>query len=284
MKFLRRIFLLVIGLASSLGVAAGRAGELVEFLNLADHEPSKLLGYLARPDAGLSALLGNPSDSTGSYPAVVVLHGSGGLSSHSAKIADRLGSWGYVALTVDSLGPRGIAGHSGRGRAVDQAFDAYAALRYLSQRDFVDAARVAVLGQSMGGSAALYAVDRELTAQYFGERFRAAVAYYPGCGIAAPVMTAPTFVLIGEADDWNPAERCREMAARSQPDGANIVLTVYPGAYHAFDIAELKSGIRSLGHWLEYNQGAAEDAQGKTCTFLAANLGAASAGQLRPRP
>jgi dienelactone hydrolase len=69
-------------------------GQLVEFPNLADHEPSKLLGYLARPDAGLSGMLGNPSDYTGSYPAVVVLHGSGGISSHSAKIADRLGSWG----------------------------------------------------------------------------------------------------------------------------------------------------------------------------------------------
>ena len=283
MKIPTLIFLLMIGQTSSLGSAPGCAGSLVEFPNLADHEPSKLLGYLARPDAGLSALLGNPSDYGGSYPAVVVLHGSGGLSSHSAKIADRLGSWGYVALTVDSLGPRGITSQSGRGRAVDQAFDAYAALRYLSQLDFVDAARVAVLGQSMGGSAALYAVDRDLTAQYFDERFRAAVAYYPGCGIPAPVMTAPTLVLIGEADDWNPAERCREMVAHSRPDGAKIALTVYPGAYHAFDVAELKPGIRSLGHWLEFNQGAAEDAEGKTCTFLAANLGGTSGDEPQKR-
>ena len=43
---------------------------------------------------------------------------------------------------------------------------------------FVDAARVAVIGQSMGGSAVLYAVDRELAAQY-NERFRTAIAYYP---------------------------------------------------------------------------------------------------------
>jgi dienelactone hydrolase len=283
MKISTLIFLLMIGLASSLGSAPGCAGSLVEFPNLADHEPSKLLGYLARPDAGLSGMLGNPSDDTGSYPAVVVLHGSGGISSHSAKIADRLGSWGYVALTVDSLGPRGITSQSGRGRAVDQAFDAYAALHYLSQLDFIDAARVAVLGQSMGGSAALYAVDRDLTAQYFDDRFRAAIAYYPGCGIPAPMMTAPTLVLIGDADDWNPAEGCREMVARSQPDGAKIVLTVYPGAYHAFDVAEFKPGIRSLGHWLEYNEAAAEDAEGKTCTFLAANLGGASGDEPQKR-
>lgn len=274
--FAPRIFLLAIGLASSLGAAAGRAGALVEFPSVSEQAPTKLMGYLTRPDAGLSALLGSHSNRAAPYPAVVVLHGCGGFSSHSAQIADRMGSWGYVALTVDSLGPRGIASHCGGGLFLDQALDAYAARRYLSQLDFVDPARVAVLGQSMGGAAALYTVDRDLAAQYFDERFRAAIAYYPGCGIPAASMTAPTLVLIGEADDWNPAERCREMVAHSRPDGATITLTVYPGAYHAFDVAQLKPGIRSLGHWLEYNEPAARDAEQKLRAFLAANLGGIS--------
>ena len=64
---------------------------------------------------------------------------------------------------------------------MDQAFDAYAALRYLSTLKFVDAERVALFGQSMGGSATLYAIDRDLAAQYFGQKFRAAIAYYPRC-------------------------------------------------------------------------------------------------------
>src|SRR5438105_2607205 len=57
-----RMFLLAIGLASSLGAAAGRAGGLVEFPNLSEQAPTKLRGYLARPDAGLSALLGGNSN------------------------------------------------------------------------------------------------------------------------------------------------------------------------------------------------------------------------------
>ena len=126
----------------------------------------------------------------------------------------------------------------------------------------------------MGGSAALYADDHDVAAQYFSERFRAAIAYYPGAGCGIPVawMTAPTLVLIEEADDWTPAERCREMVAHARPDGAPIALTVYPGAYHAFDVAELKPGVRSLGHWLEYNEPAARDAEQKLRAFLAANL------------
>src|SRR6516165_9024538 len=226
MRIALRIFLLAIGFASFFGAATGRAGELIEFPNLPKQTPAHLRGYLARPDTGLSAILGSRSNRAGPYPAVVVLHGCGGISSHSSKIADQLGSWEYVALTVDSLGPRDIASGCG-GRSLDQAFDAYAALRYLSQLDFIDPARVAVLGQSMGGSAAL----------------------------------------------------CREMVAHARHDGASIDLTVYPGAHHSFDVAELKPGIRSLGHWLEYNEPAAKDAEQKVRAFLAANLGGPSADE-----
>src|SRR6516225_2782018 len=168
-----RISVWVIGLAVSLGAASANAGSLIEFPNLPEQAPAQLRGYLARPDAGFSGMLGSHSDRAGPYPAVLVLHGCSGISSHSVKIADRLGSWVYVSLTVDSLGPRGIASGCGGGFR-DQPFDAYAALSYLSQLDFVDPARVAVLGQSMGGGSVLYAVDRDLAAQYFNERFRAA--------------------------------------------------------------------------------------------------------------
>ena len=63
------------------------------------------------------------------------------------------------------------------------------------------------------------------------------------------------------------------MVAHSRPDGARIALTVYPGAYHAFDVAQLKPGTRSLGHWLEYNEPAAKDAEQRVRAFLAVNLG-----------
>ena len=275
---MRRLSLLGVGLALWPGVGTAVAGTLIEFPNLPDRAPAKLLGYLARPDAGLSALLGGDSNQAARYPAVVVLHGCGGISSHAAEIADRMGSWGYVALAVDSLGPRGIDSRCGGG-SPDQAFDAYAALRYLSQLDLVDPARVAVLGQSMGGSSALYAVDLDLAAQYFRERFRAAIAYYPSCGIPAASMTAPTLVLTGEADDWNPAELCREMAAHARPDGAAIALTVYPGAYHAFDVAGTQPGVRSLGYWCEYDEAAARDAEQKLHAFLIAHLGNAPSGK-----
>jgi dienelactone hydrolase len=108
MRLAFRISLLAIGLASLLGAGAASAGTLVEFPNLSGHTPANLSGYLARPDAGLSAELGGPLKYGAPYPAVVVLHGCNGIFGHSAVIADRLSSWGYVTLAVDSYGPRGI--------------------------------------------------------------------------------------------------------------------------------------------------------------------------------
>ncbi len=271
MRLAFRISLLAIGLASLFGATAS-AGSLVEFANLSERSPATLFGYLARPDQGLSALLGPGPHGAEQYPAVVVLHGCGGLSSHTAEIADRLGSWVYVALAVDSLGARGLANRC-TSVSFDQAFDAYAALRYLAQQDFVDPTRIAVLGQSMGGYSTLYAVDRDMVAQYFAERFRAAVAYYPACGVVPlPTFTAPVLILIGEADDWTPADRCREMVAHARPDSAPITLHVYPDAHHAFDVTALKPGRRAFGHSVEYNELAAKDAEEKTRAFLAAHI------------
>ena len=154
----------------------------------------------------------------------------------------------------------------------DQVFDAYAALRYLSQLDFVELARVAVFGQSMGGETALHAVNRDSAAQFFPERFSAAIAYYPYCDVSVAPMTAPTLILIGEADEGNPAEQCRQMVAHAPPDSVPIALTVYPGVHHNFDVALLTPGVRYRGFWLEYNEPAAKDAEEKTRAFLGAHL------------
>jgi dienelactone hydrolase len=281
---MRRVLLLVI-LAAFIGDRPALPGTLVEFPNLPGREPARLIGYLARPDAGLSALIRTTPTGAAPYPAVVALHGCGGISSHSAAIADRLGAWGYVALSIDTLGPRGMEGGCRSGTFLDQAFDAYAALRYLSSLEVVDARRVALFGQSMGGSATLYAVDGDLAAQYFDQRFRAAIAYYPRCAAVpgVPTMTAPVLVLIGEADQWNEADACKALRNRARADSASIDLTVYPGVHHAFDVAQLKPGRGPTGRWVEYDELAARDAEEKTRAFLADHL-VSMAVMPQPRP
>ena len=59
-----RLLLLGVALAPWLGVPEAVAGALVEFPNVSEQAP-RLLGYLARPDAGLSALAGRQFDRVG---------------------------------------------------------------------------------------------------------------------------------------------------------------------------------------------------------------------------
>jgi len=127
----------------------------------------------------------------------------------------------------------------------------------------------------MGGSAVLYALDRDLAAQYFRQMFRAGIAYYPRCAVvsSAPMMTAPVLILIGDADQWNAAEACQGLKTRALPESAPIDLTLYPAVQHAFDVAQLKPGHSSIGRWgLEYDEVAARDAEEKTRAFLADHL------------
>jgi dienelactone hydrolase len=180
------------------------------------------------------------------------------------------------------IGPRQQRFRCGRGLP-DQAFDAYAALHYLAQLDFVDPARVAAFGQSMGAETALHALNHDPTAQFFRERLRAVIAYYPYCDIPAAKMTAPTLILIGAADETNPVEQCREMVAHARPDGAPITLIVYPGVHHNFDVALLTPGVRHRGFWLEYDEPAARDAEEKTRAFLDAHLPETSSGNPIPK-
>jgi predicted dienelactone hydrolase len=149
----RWLLFFAIAMASWLAAEKVQAGGLIEFPNLEQGSPAQLLGYLARPDQGLPAYLGGRA-AAAPYPAVVVLHGCSGFSGYNTNFADQIASWGYVVLAIDSLNPRGIASRCSRpgaGPLLEQALDAYAALRYLSRLDFVDPERVAVLGGSMGG-------------------------------------------------------------------------------------------------------------------------------------
>jgi dienelactone hydrolase len=248
-----------VAFALVLCVGAARAGTLIEFANVSEQaKPARLLGYLARPDGDRG------------FPAVVVLHGCNGFFGGYAAIGDQLKSWGYVALVVDSLGPRRLGPRCGIG-SPEQPTDAYAALRYLSQEPSVDAARIAVLGYSMGGESALITVARGLIDGLFPEKFAAAIAYYPGCRGGSAVVNAPTLILIGAEDNRNPAAACREMVAQPHEGGAPIDLIVYPGAHHNFNF-RVQPGPPFAGSRLEYNEAAATDAEEKIRAFLKEKL------------
>jgi dienelactone hydrolase len=229
-----------------------------------------LQGYLRQP-AG-----------AGPSPAVVLLHSCNG---NWRRLDERWGkliaSWGYVTLTVDSFGPRGLSNTCSSGAPVDLAFDAYRALGYLVQQRFVDPTRVAVLGFSQGAWQALTSVERGIVEQASPNKFRAAIGFYPHCLGFKGNMTVRTLILIGELDDWTLATECRNMVdgrddwgiSRQKDQGIPIKLIVYPDAYHAFDAAGLTTPVLLLGHRLEYNASATDQSMSAVQEFLRAQIG-----------
>ena len=201
----------------------------------------------------------------GPFPAVVIMHDCSGLGPRSSGAPERwakeLTGRGYVILIPDSFTTRGHADGvctdpSPSRRDVSPArrvSDAYAALAYAHTLSFVDPSRVGLMGGSHGGSTVLASMIAPTNQK---DVFTAAVALYPACAVqygdwhgirtsgpGGPVTRyvgvykplAPIFILIGEKDDWTPAEPCRKLVAAAQAAGYPISIKVYPGAHHAFD-------------------------------------------------
>jgi len=199
----------------------------------------------------------------GGYPAVIALHGCGGLHStrkgHENDLAERLAlradlflAEGFAVLFPDSFGPRDmrevctIRIGERTITATRRRLDALGALAYLAHRRDINANRIALVGWSHGGSAALQAINsRDPEVAAFASTanapaFRAAVAFYPGCNNPLRAgerwhPSVPTRIHIGELDDWTPAAPCPELGRTLAGRGADFDVTVYPGSYHAFD-------------------------------------------------
>ena len=121
-------------------------------------QPAAFVVELENPLASKAPLQGylRQADRAEASAAVVLLHGcNGNWRRLDQRWGKRIASWGYVTLTVDSFGPRGIDNTCTSGAPVNLAFDAYRALNFLVQQPSVDPARVAVLGFSQGGWLAL---------------------------------------------------------------------------------------------------------------------------------
>lgn len=46
---------------------------------------------------------------------------------------------------------------------------------------------------------------------------------------------APLLILVGELDDWAPAEPYRRLTENARQAGYPVTIKIYPGAHHAFD-------------------------------------------------
>ena len=244
-----RTWAAMVGLAAGLAVAgAGRAQQLVEVpsLDRAQGAAQRLSGHwFASPEPGRR-------------PAVLMLHGCGGAVDAQGRLVPRwveqaalFQAEGWHVLVLDSFTARGsrqICTVPVGSRSITQQQrrrDALGALQWLARQPSVDAARLALVGWSNGGSTVLAATNLahpEVAAAPV--RPRAAVAYYPGCETERQRGHAPATALmlqVGSDDDWTPAAPCSALVAEAIADplpgsaAPRPLITVHAGAHHGFD-------------------------------------------------
>lgn len=208
-----------------------------------DVNPVTLAGELRLPSAGNERL-----------PAIILLHGSGGLGNASDLWAREILATNTAVFLVDSVTGRGLvnlAPDQDRLSRLAGVVDAYRALDLLAAHPRIDPARIAVLGFSRGGGGALWAAIerfREMHGRRDGPAFAGFVAFYPTCNRdfrdGSRVSARPILILHGTADDYVPIAECRVLVERLRAEGGDARLIEVPDAFHVFDEPRLPARQR----------------------------------------
>ena len=231
-------------------------------------DQSRLKGFLKKPKG------------EGPFPAVVMLIDTELRVPGDREWEERLVSWGYVVLHVDSMGSRGIALYDyGPGhhfnlywqQHIARAHDALDAKKYLAGLPFVNPKKIAVIGWSYGGKALFHGVLEN------NDPFQAAVVFYDDY-VYTEVQSSNTPLMMMTFKYLEKAYRKR-MAALEQ-NTHEVQFNFYRVAYPGFDLAGERwlkffhniAAEYYFGVQFKYNREAADDSVVKVKNFLAKHL------------
>lgn len=188
-----------------------------------------------------------PPGRTGKVPAVVVSHGSEGVSALYYDVwAKAFLEAGWAVFIVDSQKPRGVERNLGKlqlsWNTQGNISDGLHALKVLATHPDINADRIFHIGFSRGANASFASAwpiyQRVILPA--GTRYAGNIAVYPGCNLRyheykSDANPAPLLLLLGEKDDMTPAQPCVEYAQMLAAEGLDVRYKVYAGAYHVFD-------------------------------------------------
>ena len=191
----------------------------------------------------VSAILTIPNNTNGEkVPLIIGVAGSKGWGEHHFEYLKMYQEMGIATLQLQSFKSRDETSTVGTQNTVTIAMiilDSYRALEKLSEYSLIDMNNVGITGWSLGGGVSLFSgwkpIMDAIDSKY---SFAAHLPIYPPC-FAEPKTVeftqAPIHILIGELDEWVPADACVDLTNLMKENGIDTDITIYKGAHHSFD-------------------------------------------------
>jgi dipeptidyl aminopeptidase/acylaminoacyl peptidase len=182
-------------------------------------------------------------------PAVLVLHGSGGISDYPEEVCE-LAARGYVVLIphyFDSTGTSWADLESIRRHGLMWGKTVLDAVSFAKEFPEIDPESVGILGFSLGGylaiAVAAHVSEIKCVVELFGgvpEKFLPEIVHLP-----------PTLIIHGEDDRVVPARHAIELKQLCQQKQVYFEMEIYPGAGHNFSGLLMKKAIERAATFLD---------------------------------
>ena len=204
--------------------------------NLDKLDPQEVFGELTIPSDSLN--------NEKKYPLIIAVAGSLGWRKHHYDYLDMYQKNGFATFELNSFKSRKITSTVGSQIEITTAamiLDAYKAFDKLKTHPNININKVSITGWSLGGAVALFSGWEPLRNAITNSlKFSSHLAFYPPC-FFDPENTnfteKPIHILIGELDNWTPAEPCVTFVEKINLK-KNIGVTVFPNSHHSFDSEE----------------------------------------------
>jgi dienelactone hydrolase len=280
MRYLRCIGLLAVVFLTVFAMSAGAssAGTAINFSSLDKNQPFKVSGTLYLPEKSSSPC-----------PAVVIVHGTGGIDSRGAFYRDSILNAGIAIFEVDFK--TGI--YTGpMDRPQNETFLplAFAALKELRKLPSIDPTRIGIMGFSMGGGITLRTAVEANRKLWMGDEkgFAAHAAFYPVCKpfikrleeSGSGLTGAPMIIFYGTEDAYGEGKAVPELKRLLAKKFNFEVTTVeYPGATHGFNrnappLSYSDPAAKDGKGYMAWDADAANDSLTKVVAFLSKSLAA----------
>ena len=185
-------------------------------------------------------------------PAMVILHGSGGIADgREFTYAKLFAENGIASFVLDYYEPRGVTDDTPylmrtmAATEVDIISDAYSALKILGTHPAIDASRIGVTGYSYGGMGTRYTLDARLPDIMAPDvsPFALHMDLYGPCHQNTgswKTTGAPYLAIYGDADNSVDPEKCSQVQDKLRAGGSKVEAHVIKGAGHAWENSKPK--------------------------------------------